>query len=71
MKVSAAEALVLPIPERIQLVAEIWDSIAEFPEKIELSSDTRELLSKRLKEFRLNPELGSPWLDVRNRIESK
>jgi len=40
MKVSAAQALVLSIPERIQLVAEIWDSIAEVPEKIELAENS-------------------------------
>jgi len=71
MKVSAAETLDLPIPERIQLVAEIWDSIAAVPDKIELTQDTRKLLAKRLAEFRSSPELGSPWNDVRNRIESE
>lgn len=71
MKASAAQALDLPIPERIQLGAEIWDRIAEDPGKIELSSETRKLLSKRLKAFRLNPKLGSPWIDVRNRIDSE
>jgi len=71
MKVSAAETLDLPIPERIQLVAEIWDSIAAVPDKIELTQDTRKLLAKRLEEFRSNPELGSPWIDVRNRIKSE
>ena len=39
--VSAAETLDLTISERIQLVTEIWDSIAEFPEEIELTSSTR------------------------------
>jgi putative addiction module component (TIGR02574 family) len=37
MKVSAAETLDLPISERIQLVTEIWDSIAKFPDEIELT----------------------------------
>jgi len=67
MKVSAAEALELPIPERIQLVTEIWDSIAEVPEKIELTPSTRKLLAKRLEEFRANPESGSPWSEIKKR----
>ncbi len=71
MKVSAAQTLDLPISERIQLVTEIWDSIAEFPEKIELSTSTRKLLAKRLADHRLKPESGSPWQDVKNRITSK
>ncbi len=48
MKVSAAETLDLPVSERIQLVTEIWDSIAEFPNEIELTPSTRKLLAKRL-----------------------
>ena len=71
MKISAAETLDLPISERIQLVAEIWDSIAEFPEKIELTPATRKLLAKRLAAYRANPDAGSPWQDVKSRISSR
>jgi putative addiction module component (TIGR02574 family) len=71
MKVSAAEALDLPVSERIQLVAEIWDSIAEFPEEIELTSSTRKLLAKRLEAHRVNPDTGSPWQEVKRRITSR
>ena len=71
MKVSAAETLDLPISERIQLVTEIWDSIAEFPEEIELTPATRKLLAKRLVSYRANPEDGSPWQEVKRRIVSK
>lgn len=70
MKVSAAETLDLPITERIQLVTEIWDSIAEFPDEIELTSSTRQLLSKRLAAYRANPDEGSPWEEVKRRITS-
>lgn len=68
MKFSAADTLELPVTERIQLVAEIWDSIAEYPEKIELSDETRRLLRKRLAAYRANPNAGSPWAEVRRRI---
>ncbi len=71
MKVSAAEALSLPVSERIQLVAEIWDSIAEFPEGIELTPSTRKLLAKRLEVYRMNPGEGSPWQEVKRRITSR
>ncbi len=39
MKISAADTLDIPIRERIQLVADIWESIAEFPDEIELSGE--------------------------------
>ena len=71
MKVSAAETLDLPISERIQLVTEIWDSIAEFPDEIELTPSTRKLLAKRLAAYRSNPNAGSPWQEVKHRITSR
>ena len=71
MKVSAAETLDLPISERIQLVTEIWNSIAEFPNEIRLTPSTRKLLTKRLAEYRANPDEGSPWEDVKHRITSR
>ena len=71
MKFSAADALDLPVSERIQLVSEIWDSIAECPEQIELSDATRRLLRKRLADFRANPNAGSPWAEVKIRILSE
>ena len=40
MKITATDALELSVPERIQLVTEIWDSIAECPEQIELTDAT-------------------------------
>ena len=71
MKVSVAETLSLPISERIQLVTEIWDSIAEFPDKIELTPSTRKLLDKRLAAYRANPDQGSPWQEVKRRLVSR
>ena len=71
MKLSAAETLDLPISERIQLVSEIWDSIAEFPDEIELTASTRKLLAKRLAAYRANPDEGSPWREVKHRISSR
>jgi putative addiction module component (TIGR02574 family) len=71
MKYSAADTLELPVSERIRLVAEIWDSIAECPEQIDLSHETRELLRKRLAAYRANPKAGSPWAEVKHRILSE
>ena len=71
MKLTAADALSLPVPERIRLVSEIWDSIAECPEEIPLTDATRELLRKRLEEHRANPTSASPWSEVKKRILGK
>ena len=68
MKISAADALELSIDERIQLVADIWDSIAEHPEAVEVAPEVRALLDKRLAAYRKDPDAGSPWSDVKERI---
>lgn len=68
MRITAADALELSVPERIQLVTEVWDSIAACPEKIELTDATRKLLRQRLEAYRANPAAGSPWKDVKDRI---
>ncbi len=68
MKFSAADLLELPVSERIQLVADIWESIAECPEQIELSDDTLQLLQERLAAHRADPGAGSPWAEVKRRI---
>jgi putative addiction module component (TIGR02574 family) len=71
MKISAADVLNLPVSQRIQLVAEIWESIAECPEQIEITGPTRALLRKRLEAHRSNPRAGSPWAEVKSRLLSR
>ncbi|WP_347273040.1 addiction module protein [Candidatus Kuenenia sp.] len=40
-QITATDALALSIPERIQLVEDIWDTIAAEPEAIELTEDEK------------------------------
>jgi putative addiction module component (TIGR02574 family) len=68
MKISAADALELSIDVRIQLVADIWDSIAEHPEAVEITPEVRTLLDERLSAYRKDPDAGSPWSEVKERI---
>ncbi|MCX6639387.1 MAG: addiction module protein [bacterium] len=67
-KISVSDVLEMPIPERILLVEDIWDSISTIPEAVELTDEQRKLLMNRLEEYRLNPQSGSPWEMVKNRI---
>jgi len=71
MVISAADILELSVEERINLVGEIWDSIAAVPEQVEVSPEIRELLEKRLIDHRNNPKTGSPWKEVKARILAK
>ena len=62
------EVLQLPVPERIRIVEAIWDSIADTPEALELSDEQKAELDRRLESLEKNPNAGSPWSEVRDRI---
>lgn len=55
----------LPVSERIQLVEDIWDSIAEEAVPLQLSADEREELRRRMAEHTADPESGIAWQEVR------
>ena len=63
-----AEYVKLSVPERIQLVEDIWDSIAEMPEELSLTEAQQAELDRRLNAYRLNPEEGSSWEYLREAI---
>ncbi len=67
-KIMATDTLDLSIPERIQLVEDIWDTIAIKADSVELTEEEKKIIDKRLKAYHENPNLGSPWGDVLHRI---
>jgi putative addiction module component (TIGR02574 family) len=67
-KVSLAEILQLSVTERLQLVQDIWDSIAAQPENVPVTQAQRNELDRRLKALEQEPEAGSSWEEVRARI---
>lgn len=70
MSVDLAEILALPIEERIELVQSIWESVAAVPEAVQLTPEQRAELDERIRDYRKNPDSGSPWPEVRDRIIS-
>ncbi len=70
-KITATDSLTLSIPERIQLVEDIWDTIAAEAQSIELTEDEKKTIDKRLEAYHKNPDSGSPWEDVYKRILSR
>ena len=67
-KFSLADVLELSVPERIQLVEDIWDSIATIPQSVSLTEAQRDELDRRLEDYQAHPEDGSPWETVKSRI---
>jgi putative addiction module component (TIGR02574 family) len=68
--ITKADILKLSVSERILLVEDIWDSIAEAPEEISLSEAQEHELDARLDAYRRNPTAGSPWAMVRDHIRA-
>ncbi len=58
----------LTVAERILLVQDIWDSIADSPESLELSDEHRQIIDARLADYHCDPRAGSSWEQVKARI---
>lgn len=56
----------LSIPERLALVEEIWDSIAEDNGCFELTEAQKQELDRRIESFRANPSQGRTWEEIKN-----
>ncbi len=68
MSTKTPDILELSVAERIQMVEDIWDSIAAVPEAVPLSDEQKKELDRRLEAYHLNPDAGSPWSEVKERI---
>ena len=55
----------LSVAERIQLVEDIWDSIAEHPDAVPLTDAQRTEIDRRLAEHHRDPASAIPWEQVR------
>ena len=69
-QISVADILELPVQERIQLVEVIWESIAAFPNAIQVSPELKTELDARLADFERNPEAGYSWDEVKAHLKS-
>ena len=60
----------LSVDERLELLEQIWETIAAEPDHVRLSNDQVAELDRRLDDYERDPEQGSPWEQVRERIEN-
>jgi putative addiction module component (TIGR02574 family) len=67
-KVRIGDLLQLSVSERIQLAQDLWDSVATVPEALSLTEEQKKELDLRLDAYRKNPDAGSPWELVRERL---
>ena len=66
-----SDILGLSVAERIRLVEDIWDSIAEFPSAVSLNDAQKAELDRRLQAYRRTSGKGSPWSAVRKRLRKR
>ncbi len=70
-KLTATDTLALSVPERIQLVEDIWDTIAAEKDSVELTEEEKKTIDERLEAYHRNPDVGAPWKEVLKRIASR
>ena len=67
-KATRDELLRLTTAERIQVAQDLWDSVADDPSALSLSDNQRAVLDERLAAYEANPQAGSTWDEVRERV---
>jgi len=63
------EASKLSVDERIDLVEAIWDTVAADAPTLAIPEAHRVELDRRLEDLAMDPDAGSPWDEVRARLE--
>ena len=58
----------LPSPDRIALVEDIWDSIAQDAQTLPLTDELRAELDRRWAEHERDPSSAIPWETVRKEL---
>ncbi|HEX5432237.1 MAG TPA: addiction module protein [Bryobacteraceae bacterium] len=65
------EILELSPEERIQLIEEVWDTLAADLSALPLSEEHRRELDQRLREMEKSPGAETSWPELRWRIERR
>jgi len=66
-----SEALTLPAADRLEVIEQLWDSLAAVPEALELTDAQRRELDRRIEEMDANPNAGIPWEDVKAELRNQ
>ncbi len=68
MNTSVKEILELSVSDRLQIVGDIWNSIAADSSKLPISNDLRLELDRRLEDFEKDPKAAVKWEDLETRL---
>ncbi len=67
-KITQADIDEMPLDTKLELVEAIWDSIADSQETIPVPQWHKPILDKALEDYKNNPNDGTSWEEVRQRI---
>lgn len=70
MNAEFSQVFELALSEKLQLLEDLWDSIASTPEEIPVLKWQKEELARRKAAYLKNPS-GSSWEDCKERIRSQ
>jgi putative addiction module component (TIGR02574 family) len=68
MSTELSDILQMSVAERIQLVEDIWDSIAASPESLPLADAQKEELDRRLQAHAQSPDEGISWDELKEKV---
>ena len=68
MPTALQELETLPVPERVQLVEDLWDSIARSNAEVPVPQWQKDELARRKQNYLLNPDSGRAWAQVKQDI---
>jgi putative addiction module component (TIGR02574 family) len=63
--------LELPPAERLAIMQEIWESMLEHPQDIEITAAQREELERRWLDLQQNPDDVESWEDVKESLKNE
>jgi putative addiction module component (TIGR02574 family) len=61
----------LSVAERIQLVEDLWDSLALNPDELPVAQAQRDELDRRLQAYQAHPSQGASWAQVKAGIKQR
>ena len=59
----------LSFSERILLAEQLWDSIADDQDTLEVTDSQKKILEERLAAYKKSPNEGSSWEEVKNEMK--
>jgi len=71
MNVRIEDLKSLPLTDRLRLVEDLWDSIAEVLQKAPVSTELQAEMERRRQAYLRDPKSAEDWDVVRRRLEKR